>query len=272
MAEARARRNNHFTSNIFKDGPAETPVRQRSVNPKNYESSIFIPADPKPVKKSYSREKYFETSEIFSKESFINPNPTVLNSNQRLNSAGFKERYTAPENILGNDRSTHYKKKLKKCQEPQSFAPKYDELTIQQKIEKELYGGFHVIQKTQNKKIQKFEESAKQRKKNNLVSSFDKVAVQDENANPISENTKREEYSASKRKFEILASGVFAEKKNEDFPRVSRREEFDEKRKKHHLYSDLTGRSEEYTKVKRDSLVSTSQNWLYQQTKPNNRT
>lgn len=271
MAEARARRSIHFNSNIFKDGPAVTPVRQRSVNPKNYESSIFIPAEPKLVKKSYSREKYFESNEIFGKESFINPDPATPNNNQLLSSAGFKEKYLAPENILGTDRKNYNKRPQKKNQEVQNFVPKYEQLTIQQKIEKELYGGFHVIKKPQNNKIQKFEESAKQRKKNNLVSGFDKV-TNNENIDPSNGSAKREdEYSASKRKFEILASGVFSEKKDENFPRVSRKEEFDEKRARHHLFTDLGGRTEDYTPVKRDNLVSASQSWMYQQSKPNNR-
>ena len=271
MAEARARRNNHFSSNIFKDGPAEPSVRQRSVNPKQNESSIFIPSEPKPVKKSYSREKYFESNEIFSKESFMNPDPVTPTNNQLFSSAGFKEKYLAPENILGTDRKNYNKRPQKKNQEVQNFVPIFEQLTIQQKIEKELYGGFQVIKKPQITKIQKFEESAKQRKKHNLASGFDKV-TNNENIEPGNGPGKRvDDYSASKRKFEILASGVFSEKKNENYPRVSRREEFDEKRARHHLYTDLGGRNEEYTPVKRDTLVSASQSWMFQQSKPNNR-
>jgi hypothetical protein len=269
MAEARARRNCHFTSNIFKNESSEVPRRVKSVNNKNYESHIFIPAEAKPMRTSYSREKYFETNEIFSKESFINPEPVTSNNNHALNPAGFKERYVAPDHILGNDKTHYYKKNQKKNAEVPTFQPKYDEKTIQERIEKELYGGFHIYRSSQTKKLQKFEESAKHRKRNNLTSTFDSYK-NDENVppEPIKEKT---EYSASKRKFEILASGVFNEKPSQDFPRVSRREDFDDKRRKNHLFSDLAGR-DDYVQSKKELLVSASQNWLYQSTKPNNLT
>jgi hypothetical protein len=238
------------------------------VNSKTYESQIFTPAEVKPQRTSYSREKYFECSDIFSKESFINPELKEMNSNHLMKSAGFKERYTAPENILGNEKTIYYKKNVKKGVDVSGFIPKYQEQSIQERIEKELYGGFHVFRNSQNKKVQKFEESAKQRKKNNLTSTFDKLKNDENLPPPVKKET--ESYSASRRKFEILASGVFNEKKSQDFPRVSRKEQFDAKRQRHHLFSDLSGREEEYVPNKREILTSASHNWLYDKCKPNN--
>lgn len=273
MAEARARKTSHFKSEIFTEGLAPETRRLRSVNAKSYEnSSLFTPLTKSPKPMTYSREKFFQCSDIFagSKDSESEtkepstPRPDILS----MSAAGIKDKYVKPDNILGNDRPCFYRKTINKYIEKTEFTPRFDETSIRQKVEKEFFGGFHSMNLAKEPKAQIPEQNAKQRKINNLKSVFDKNVAK-ENIPPSAKKHKVE-YSSSKRKFEILASGVFDEKPIQDYPRVSRKEDFDEKRHKNHLYTDLSGTEREFGTKKKGELVSCSEHWLNHTTKTNN--
>jgi hypothetical protein len=270
MSEARARHTSHFKSSIFTEGPAPTSRRLRSVNSKAYESSqIFTPAEVKSKPFSYSREKYFENSGFFKEMDPVVAEPEPLpTDNTTKPVAGYKEKYVPPYNILGNDRPQFYRKSQNKHLAVSAFQPKFEENSVRKRVEKEFHGGFHPIHTIVEEKPAKPELNAQQRKLHNLKSVFDKNANKENTPGPC--ENKKVDYSSAKRKFEMLASGVFNEKPVQEFPRVSRKEEFDEKRHKHHLYSDLSGNDPVFLPSRSSNLFSVSESWLEHPSKPNN--
>ena len=262
MAEARARRSSHFKSEIFTDGPAPVPRRMHSQKTKRIEDSqIFKPQEHIQKPMSYSREKFFQSSDIFlaNKEqaSFCNDTP-VITDNTAMAVAGKKEKKFIVDSFFGNDPPQYYRKSINKNMTPADFQPKFIETTPQQKKERELFGGFHVVNKKKEEKNEKNEGNARERKRNNLRSVLDKK-VTNENIPPQSDKPVFE-YNPLKRKYEMLASSVFQEKTIKEFPNQTQREAYDEKRHKNHLYSDLLGTIyEDYSKKQPGSLISSSQ-------------
>ena len=272
MAEARARRINHFKSEIFTDGPAPSQRRIHSLNSKrNDASQIFIPKEHASKPFSYSREKYFETSDIFkaSKEQpIITEEPVHITDNTKMKVAGKKEKTHIIDTFFGNEPPHYYRKTLSKNVVVPEFQPKFSEFSVKQRKEKEFFGGFHPIERKKIEKPKEEERTARERLRNNLRSAFDGPANKENE--PLCKDKSLKEYKPAIRKNEMLSSAVFQDKAIAEFPSTYKKPEYDEKRHKNHLYSDLLDTSYEFSEKKRGELVSSSQSWLFHTTKPNN--
>ena len=277
MSEARNRRTLHFKSDIFEEGPAER--RAQSANSKRFEPSlIFVPLESSFKPLSYSREKYHQKTDIFFKNcektsDFVETPAKTLVYKENLNKhisrpAGKKEKTVPIGNILGNDPNSYYPKSSKIFK---NFEPKYPETTPLQRKEKEFFGEFRSRDQRIQKIAEKIEKSAKERKKNNLRSVFDTNEFKE---NVFSVNNQRVQYDPLVRKHEILASAVFEDKKLQAYPKfVIKEEENEEKRKKNHLFTDLSGTIHENPhkpEENQEKLLSLSQCWIYHTNKTNN--
>lgn len=272
MAEAKARRISHFKSEIFNEGPPPTQKRFHSANPKKQESSqIFTPHQHVPKPLSQSRERSYKNSDIFQatkEQAALALDVSKHTDNTSMKVAGKKEKVYKMDWATRND-SHYYRRSVDKNIKILDFQPKYAEQTVQERKEKEFFGGFHPIHKIKEPRAENSEKTARELKKLQMRSIFDKP-INNENIPPQSLNTQKD-YKPSQRKFEILASAVFEDKPINEYPNSYKKEVYDEKRHKNHLYSDLLDTSYEFPqKSKKSDLQSSSQTWLLHSTKVNN--
>jgi hypothetical protein len=271
MSEARARRQNHFKSEIFIDGPAPVEKRCVSVNSRRNESVVFTPLEKTSKPMSYSREKYNQTSDIFQgareQAASLLQTPSTQKDLSIASVAGKKNKKSSFESFFPKDPPQFHKKSQSTTDKLLPFQPKFAETTARQRVEKEYFGGFHPRHNIKSKKPEKTLENARQRKKNNLKSIYDRDIK--ENLEPVQERVKSE-YKPSVRKHEILSSAVFENKDIKEYPSSYKKQEVDEKRRRNHLYSDLLDTSYDFPTKKPEKLLSASQSWIFHSNKTNN--